>query len=578
MLENWTIIKNEIFKETRTVVNGRFIRDHSEIIETLKDFLLFPLNNPQLHLDGLETRVLNAMDKILVEGLPKKDNHAYFLEIAKIEPLLRKLLYIVDQPLFNTLSQAKKGLHAFINALNLNPANVNLGASDPSLYTNDANFIDQIIIVYNLRNIESHQCAEWTNAEMHSKIQSILAVQLFIINKFFIEIHQIIDPYFSKAEKDFTNYLKAIRSHFEDKMKRFIHILGKEDLKLSEPSAVEVRSATIKDGDQIERKGTIQDLRNKEIPEKRMIIWGDAGMGKTTSMEYLSYVDAKAKLADENAPIPVYIPLGLLTDKLVSIKQTLFNKLEIDAEYGEKLLNSDKLNLYLDAINEIPKDENYSLRTLRYKEIQNLLNTYREPFIILSNRPQELNEFKTIPVFSLQKMDIDQIKEFISKNLEQFPELIVKVTDAILADPRLLSIVKTPLMLSRFIEIVRTEGEIPKSEGEIIHHFIESLYRREKEEKKDANFDLKKISRLLRHLGYMSLEKYGTNSGMTEDEVLNDFVATKTKYGFEIDTVYVIEVVTQLNILEKNDGLYTFSHQAYQDYFHSQEERALVNV
>ena len=47
---------------------------------------------------------------------------------------------------------------------------------------------------------------------------------------------------------------------------------------------------------------------------------------------------------------------------------------------------------------------------------------------------------------------------------------------------------------------------------------------------------------------------------------------------FEIDTIYVIEIATQLGILEKRDELYSFAHQAYQDYYHAQEEKAILGL
>ncbi len=578
MSDNWLEIKSEINKETKKIINGRLVHNNEDVIETFRKFLLFPLNNPALHLDGLEGRVMNALNKILIEGQAKKDNHSYFLELSKVEPFLRKILYFFNQTTFNSLSASRKGLFKFIEALNLHSAAIDFRNVPLESLTNNSNGLDQLAIVYKLRNTESHECDEWTSQEMHANIASVLATYLFIVDKYYDFIHSLIDSYFSETEKDFKVYLENLRTTFENKISRFVHIRGKEDFKLSEPSAIELNASLTLDQEHVERKGTIIDLRNNQVPEKRMFIWGDAGMGKTTSIEYIAYNDAQARLNDSLQPIPVYIALGLLTDKAISIKQTIFNKLEIDTSYGEKLLINGQINLFLDGVNEIPKDDNYGLRTIRHKEIQHLLNTYKSVFIILSNRPQDLNEFREIPVFLLQKMDIQQIREFVRKSIETNPSLFDIIFNALTQDDRLLKIVKTPLMLSRFIEIVRVSGELPKSEGEIIHFFIESLYRREKEEKKDANFDIKKIHRMLRYLGFTSLEKYGTNSGMTEDEILNIFVVCKNKYGFDIDTIYVLEIVTQLNILEKTDQLYTFAHQAYQDYFHSQEEKAIINL
>ncbi|RYX89850.1 NACHT domain-containing protein, partial [bacterium] len=305
--------------------------------------------------------------------------------------------------------------------------------------------------------------------------------------------------------------------------------------------------------------------------------WGDAGMGKSTTLEYLAQADAEKKLKDSSNVLPVYISLGLLTEKEVSLKQSIFNRIGVEAAMGEKMLEEGRINLFLDAVNEIPKDFNNQLRTLRHKEIQKLLNDYKKCFIIVSNRPQDENYFKDIPVFQLQKLDREQIELFVKRNADD-PPVEKIILNEIKNDERLEKIIMTPLMLSRLIEIVRVKGEIPKSEGEIIDKFIQSLYLREAEEKLDANFNKRVIHRLLRFLGYESLENKDTNSGMTEDEVLNYLVESKSKYGFEINTIYVLGIATQLGILEKRDEMYTFAHQAYQDYYHSQEERAILGL
>jgi predicted NACHT family NTPase len=211
------------------------------------------------------------------------------------------------------------------------------------------------------------------------------------------------------------------------------------------------------------------------------------------------------------------------------------------------------------------------------REIQNLLKLYKKTFIILSNRPQEDNMFKEVPVFQLQKMDMEQIALFLDRNTER-KEDAKAILKEINNDERLQKIIKVPLMLSRLIEIYKANGEIPKSEGEIIDKFIFSLYYREVEEKKDGNFNSKTIHILLKYLGYWSLEQKDTNSGMTENEVMNYFLKCKEKYGLMIDLVYVLEIVTQLGIIEKRENLYTFAHQAYQDYFHSQEEQAILGL
>lgn len=574
-MQKKTVIE-QIQKETQKVFIGVNNYNSQENIENFYRILSFPLNKPEIKLDGLETRVPNSINKVLIEGNSKSDIQSFFTDFARIEPFIRKVYYLINPSDYQQLVLNKVGLGTFINKMKLNPSNIDFETDTISNLIGSPNFGEHLFRTYNLRNIESHQCEDWTNRELYENIESILAIYLYVTHTFSRQLKPILDSFKEEKEPDFKEYLDKVKSNFIARLGRFVHIKGQEDIKISQGYVVENISDQY--DERAERKGTVNDLRKNRIPEKRMIIWGDAGMGKSTTLEYLAYIDADDKLKNSNNKLPVYIPLGLLTDKNISLKQSIFTKIGVDSDYGEKMLINGEINLFLDAVNEIPRDEQNQLKTLRQREIYNIITEYKKTFIIISNRPQDENIFKGLPVFHLQKMDREQIELFINKNTDGNKLIATKLLTEIKKDERLEKIIKTPLMLSRLIEIVKLKGEIPKSEGEIIDRFIFSLYQREKEEKKDANFDTKKIHRLLRFLGYESLEKKDTNSGLNEDEILNYFVECKNKYGFDTDTIYVLDIATQLGILEKRDDMYTFAHQAYQDYFHAQEEKSILGL
>lgn len=571
----WEKIKESIFRETNELFKGDVNFKPYEIIELFERIVRFKLNDSKLKLDGLETRLPHSLEKILVEGQPKDDNISYFTDFARIEPYLRKILYLVNPTKFTDLNAKRSGLATFIKELKINSNNIDFNKVVSKDVVGLPDYGEHLYRVYHLRNVESHQCANWTSRELYQNIESVLVIYLFVTYQYYEDLKKLVRNY-SESQHDFAEYLNEVKSNFKSRIGRFIHINTQENLKISQGFVVE--NIADLDNERVERKGTVNDLRNFKVPEKRMIIWGDAGMGKSTTLEYLAYIDAEERLKNNYVNIPVYISLGLLTDKSISLKKTIFDKLGVSDDIGDMMLKDGQLNLFLDGLNEIPRDDNNHLKTLRQKEIQNLINDYQETFIILSNRPQTENAFKNIPVFQLQKMNREQVEQFVLTNTDGNEKLKESILKAILKDERLGKIIKTPLMLSRLIEIIKVKGEIPKSEGEIIDKFIHSLYIRELQEKKDANFNIKVIHRLLRYLGYESLENKDTNSGMQEDEVLNYFIECKNKYGFVIDTIYVLEVSTQLGILEKRDEMYTFAHQAYQDYYHSQEEKAMEAI
>ena len=167
---------------------------------------------------------------------------------------------------------------------------------------------------------------------------------------------------------------------------RFIHIRGEENFSVLGSYVIEYQDDT---SDSRRRKGTVEYLRDNSIPERRMMIWGEAGMGKTTTLEYLTYMDAKKRLKDSNYNIPVLVLLGVMTKATYTIKQYICDKLDIGVDICESLLEEGKINLFLDGLNEIPADAGGNLKTLRMREIKQLLRDYPKTFIIITNRPQD---------------------------------------------------------------------------------------------------------------------------------------------------------------------------------------------
>jgi len=571
-------IKKEIDKETKEVFNNISGFDSAVLTDLFFDVLRLPITDTTLNLEGLESRMMNAFNKILVEGVKNEDRETFFADFAKVEPFFRKLVYLLNPVEYGEIKLTNQGLIALINALGLNLKNKNLDTIVIKNHEGDQNFIDHLARVYRVKNIESHEIRQWSNKEVGQYIQSFLVIYLHVIYKYKKQLSAIVKNTMMVPEPSFTAYLDIIISTFKERVSRFIHLSSKEEITLSGSYVTEYKLTQDDETENLSREGTVETLRQNNLPEKRMILWGEAGLGKSTTLEYLTYRDAMRRKSDSNQNIPVYVPLGLLTDPNLNLETYIFNKIGVDAALGKKLLESGRLNLFLDGLNEIPKDADNTLITLRQKEIDHLLKTYKKSLVIITNRPQQINQFSEVPVFFIQKMNDIQIKEFVKKYTEGNKAAEKKIIEAINLDDRLKRIIKTPLMLSRLIEIVKADGEIPANEGLIIDRFIKSLYKREIIEKKDARFNDRYIHKCLAYLASYSIEEKGTNAGLTENEILNEFIKCKKEYGFEIDLDYLLVMAVQLNLLERHDDKYVFAHQSYQDYFNTEFERMIVGI
>lgn len=373
-------------------------------------------------------------------------------------------------------------------------------------------------------------------------------------------------------ELNIEEYLKGIAQQLKQRMSRFIHIRGEENFAVLGSYVIEYQDDSL---DSKRRKGTVEYLRDNSIPERRMMIWGEAGLGKTTTLEYLTYIDAKKRLKDTNCNIPILISLGVLTDSKYTIKQYICDKLDISIDMCETLLDDGKINLFLDGVNEIPSDTGGILKTVRMREIKQLIKDYPKTFMIITNRPQDTRDFNNVPIFNLMKLSRDEMEEFIKKNVDE-EDVKSMMFNSIRGNERFVQIINTPLILSRLIEIVRYKKEIPHSEGEIIAEFLNCLLLREKEEKQDARLDIKRLTYLLRMIAFESLENKEANSGMTESEIIKYCVKAMDTYKFEYDTLYALDIMLQLGILEKRENMYVFSHQAYQDHYYAMEELAVI--
>ena len=135
-----------------------------------------------------------------------------------------------------------------------------------------------------LRNSESHTYVGWTRREIYTNLDSVLITCLRAVE---INKKALISNLKKKSinnELNIENYLNEITQQLKKRMSRFIHIRGEENFSVLGSYVIEYQDDT---SDSRRRKGTVEYLRDNSIPERRMMIWGEAGMGKTTTLEYL---------------------------------------------------------------------------------------------------------------------------------------------------------------------------------------------------------------------------------------------------------------------------------------------------
>ena len=561
MTLDWDNIKNDIKSEVKEILQTEPNFKIDEVLDLFVKVLLFPVNEP--YLEGVATRIPNSLQKILLENIPRIDKNNYFPNIASIEFYLRKVLYLVDYQSYSQVVNSKDGLGTIIPFLGLNPNNVNFNCTTLQSHQK-SNFAEHLIKSYQLRNLESHNCKDWANAKLYDELRSVLVVYLFATQRHFRKLKLIVEP------NDLTEYLQKQTQIFKIWQSRFIHIEGKEEFTEIDMYARELFEETEdEDEDDFEeiktaREGKIDELR-KKITEKQIVILGEVGMGKSTTLQYLHYKDSQKAMQDKDALIPFYFELKNLTDK-DDILQKIIDRLGVDKDFTLEMLKNGRLSICFDGLNEIEKN----IKVKVFTQIKNLLSDFPNNFYLITSRPQAYNrEFddliqnRKIPVFVLQKMQDNQISEFLDKNGKNVK---TQIQNEITANDRLKKIIQTPLMLTMLIAVVQKEGKIPSEKGKIIRAFIFSLY--EREQKQIIDFDKDTFHILLCHLGYETRDLSGSNSGLDRDEyILPILEDRKMKLGLTVNLLDFLRKATDLHILVNDDNQYSFSHERYQEYY-----------
>ncbi len=578
---NWKEIKAEILIETKDILQTEANFNINEALGLFVKVLQYPINETELN--GINTRVPNALQKIFVENIKRIDKNAYFPEFAQIEPFLKKVLFIVENSLYHTLNANPRGISfaQVIRELGINPNNINF--NNPLRDNQRSHFAEYLQKTYQLRNIEAHECREWNQSKLYDSIKSILIIYLFATHKHFRALKLAIEP------NDLTGYLKEQTKLYKEWSKKnnigFVHIDGLEDdlvpMDLSVTEYIEEEESEEDFDIEIieKRQGTIDYLRKNKVEERKMIVRGDLGMGKTTTLRYLAYLDAQDALIDNQKSIPVVFVLKDFVEKDNLLQKTI-KTLDIDKNSVLDLLKKGKINFFFDGLNEVRQTLISTVNT----QIIQLLNDFPKNFYLISTRPQSYestsrsfdDDYKNrkLPIFDLQKLNSKKVEEFLEKNGKQVK---AKVLETVANNEAWRKITSNPLMLKMLITVaISNKGNVPSETGKIIRAFMNYLYDRERNQRR-GNFDKDIFHLLLCHLAYETRSLTNANASLDKSEyilpILQEYkdslqISEKKEDGLApTDLLDFLKIAEDMNILTETENQYSFTYELHQLYY-----------
>lgn len=333
----------------------------------------------------------------------------------------------------------------------------------------------------------------------------------------------------------------------------------------------------------------LTEVQEQEDAKKHVLITGEGGMGKTVSLlktcEYLLRKRINA----------IYVPLSKIDEDL-----TLDQYLERIVCGGNQGIWRDlrilmsvsytsvpNVVLLLDGINEVSLDY---VDTLVKGVIKGTyIDGYSGVKLVMTSR-----WFDNALMRSLQESVISLEMQALDK--ESIDQYLQSVGLPAVTDEKVLSVIRTPLMLTLFADVERhkdkyqnIEGivleENPNTAGKILSNFFQTqLYRAAEEENFDRAAHLVLLEYLLPSIAYKMLEKNSMHLSNDEvwDGAVGEIKQEDERYTWyksdklrrlirgrnRIDADALIHLAdSALHFLHKTDAGYEFLHQSFRDYF-----------
>lgn len=405
---------------------------------------------------------------------------------------------------------------------------------------------------YAARNIESHTLTAFSLRERAELFTDIINV--FVTSTWFTK--GLVQQYIVSININLIKYFEELKSFYKKR----------KDYNSYIPPKGKVRRQGSKSTDEEEQD--IFDFYESCSSAKRLRIIGKAGMGKTTAIKELIKYDIEH--FNEKHCIPVFVELISVTDVSRDIESYIAEELKINEGEVKKLLESGKLIIYFDGLNEITL-ENNAQKALLYK-INQFFERYERSFMVLSNR--ENNHIEILngePTYYVLPLNDDQIEDFINKNfpkeIKENKKLIVELKRQLDNYEEIRECARTPYMLKRLIEIAALSQEgLPQKSNEITKYLLEAIITRELKEKREplaeyAEDFLKGLSIVMPEDG---------NIGLSEKQVRKNMLLTIQENVLPIKPekiADVLRILIEMNILKRKEDQISFSNQDYKNYY-----------
>jgi len=364
-------------------------------------------------------------------------------------------------------------------------------------------------------------------------------------------------------------------------------------------------------GEREVRRVAVDDLRAALAEHRRIILLGEPGSGKTTTLWRLAYDYATAARDDGQAPLPVLVPLGGYTDDS-PFDAYLARYLGPLAAHLETYRASRRLILLLDGLNEMPR-AGYDERVGRIREV---LDRQPGDVVVVTCRALDyVVKLEGLQKVEVSPLDEERIRTFLHNYLgetagerlfwimaggdevrelwhswqwasgtwvefwtaEKMPQNVYSKTMGFQDQlwerlreepPPLLALGRNPYLLLMTAQVYAAAGgELPANRAQLFAAFVDTLLGREKKRNPEQWIEAEVQKDGLAALAYVMQVERGRGTTVEREWA----VARLRRAVPGCDAERLLYLTTSATLLDADEATVRFYHQLLQEYFAARE-------
>lgn len=261
---------------------------------------------------------------------------------------------------------------------------------------------------------------------------------------------------------------------------------------------------------------TIDGFVTELIKEKRALIVGDAGQGKSVFMK--SICNKLSQKTTDKPFFPIYVEIKNVVSHLSedadwktkgNIIEAVFNTINVNIESFDYISKNYEICYIFDAIDEVSPNDFKAFKTLVADSLSN-------SYLFFSSRPGQADICNNL--LKPRKWILDEITDDKLKDFIQNDELYNDILDAESKDPYYKKLSRNPLLLCLIKNVYENNGKnLPQSRVVLFDLVIKELIQRDMAKENGNTYNNSDVSAIKEVLGQVSYKLYQKKDGESVD-------------------------------------------------------------